>query len=663
MNGASLAFGRFRRLPQRAGDVWQGGFVRLPAWIDHPADPQGEPYRPVAAMWVSLRTGLMHVALAPADAPPSPEFALDALIAFGLKWSKGLDGRPARVEVRDPQLHEALAEPLSRLATPVVLVDDLQAVAEVLRHLESEATGGRRFPGILESPGIDVDRLRAFADAAADFYRARVWDHLANEDLIIVDGHRLPRRMRHVAVLGQGGEQFGVSFFDSRRAFERVIDATDPRLVLRRAHGVTFGSIDELPFADVDAWQDYALPLAGSRAYPLAAELGPDGLVRRPDAGEITYAEALLRALAATSEGELDTGRWQKRVATCDGERELTFSLPLLLEAERVPDAGHGTGSPRPGRGAGMPAAERASARVARLLEGRSFESLDDLNAELGAARTAGLFDLPPDAAAGRALTPQERAQELAYDAMEADGRLRIKRARQALAISPDCADAWLLLAEAASTSELARERYEEAVAAGVRALGDDRFAELEGEFWGHLETRPYMRARLGLAGVLRSLGCDDEAVEHYRALLRLNPGDNQGVRYLLVAALLDMGRNAEAGALLDEHEPDMGALWPYARMVWTFRVEGDTAAARAAFDRALRANPHAIAYLLDPDAMPFSRPPHFALGSPEEGVYVAETLGGALDATGGARAWLLSQAVRAHPRRSRKPRSRPRRS
>jgi hypothetical protein len=53
----SLALGRYKQLPQRAGDVWQGGLVRLPVWIDHPTDPDGEPFRPTGALWVSLRTG------------------------------------------------------------------------------------------------------------------------------------------------------------------------------------------------------------------------------------------------------------------------------------------------------------------------------------------------------------------------------------------------------------------------------------------------------------------------------------------------------------------------------------------------------------------------------------------------------------------------------
>lgn len=40
------------------------------------------------------------------------------------------------------------------------------------------------------------------------------------------------------------------------------------------------------------------------------------------------------------------------------------------------------------------------------------------------------------------------------------------------------------------------------------------------------------MRARAALAGTLWRLGRREEAVDHQRELLRLNPNDNQGLRY-----------------------------------------------------------------------------------------------------------------------------------
>src|SRR6266511_2941019 len=125
------------------------------------------------------------------------------------------------------------------------------------------------------------------------------------------------------------------------------------------------------------------------------------------------------------------------------------------------------------------------------------------------------------------------RAQDLMYEAFEAQGARRVALAREALAISPDCADAYLLLAEETSSSaEEARELLEQGVAAGERALGPEPFEEDVGHFWGILETRPYMRARAALAETLWALDLREEAVEHQRELLRLNPNDNQGLRY-----------------------------------------------------------------------------------------------------------------------------------
>src|SRR6516165_3145210 len=100
----TIALGRFRQLPQRSNETWQGGLVRLPAWIDNPRNPDGSPYRPVGAVWVSLRTGLLHMALPAENTVAAPDLAVKALLEFGLKESKRLAGRPSVVEVRDPQL-------------------------------------------------------------------------------------------------------------------------------------------------------------------------------------------------------------------------------------------------------------------------------------------------------------------------------------------------------------------------------------------------------------------------------------------------------------------------------------------------------------------------------------------------------------------------------
>ena len=126
---------------------------------------------------------------------------------------------------------------------------------------------------------------------------------------------------------------------------------------------------------------------------------------------------------------------------------------------------------------------------------------------------------------------PTGKAQDVMYEAWEqTSSRSRIALARKALGISPLCADAYVLLAEEAARSlEEARDHYAKGVEAGELALGPEGFAEYEGEFWGFLETRPYMRARLGLALTLLKLGDEDGAIGHFRDMLRLNPNENRG--------------------------------------------------------------------------------------------------------------------------------------
>jgi tetratricopeptide (TPR) repeat protein len=126
--------------------------------------------------------------------------------------------------------------------------------------------------------------------------------------------------------------------------------------------------------------------------------------------------------------------------------------------------------------------------------------------------------------------TPLAKAQALTYRAFEEpDEQRRVQLAKAALEICPDCADAYLLLAEHSTSRKEALRLYEQGVAAGERALGTDAFQQDMGHCWGKLETRPYMRARLNLAHSLWTAGRREEAVQHLQDMLRLNPGDNQG--------------------------------------------------------------------------------------------------------------------------------------
>jgi len=205
--------------------------------------------------------------------------------------------------------------------------------------------------------------------------------------------------------------------------------------------------------------------------------------------------------------------------------------------------------------------------------------------------------------------TPLSDAQDLVYKAFEeSDPKKQAQLAKQALEISPDCADAHGLLAEQAKSRKERLKLYEQAVAAGERAIGPDAFTEDVGHFWGLLETRPYMRAREGLAHTLWTLGRLEEAVEHLQDMLRLNPNDNQGVRYTLASWLLDLDRDDELARLLEQYDED-SAIWAYTKTLLAFRRQGDAPEARKQLKAAQKANKHVPVYLLLGSEMIFGRP------------------------------------------------------
>lgn len=246
----------------------------------------------------------------------------------------------------------------------------------------------------------------------------------------------------------------------------------------------------------------------------------------------------------------------------------------------------------------------------------------------------------------GRELDLQD-AQDLIYDAWESPNpRERVKLAYDALARSPDCADAHVIFAEEIpGTLEEKRDMYTAGVEAGERAIGDRPFKEDVGHFWGLLETRPYMRARAGLAACLWELGERQEAVTHYRDLLRLNPNDNQGVRYTLLGWLLAMERDDEAGKLLEqpEYADDGTAAWAYARALLAYRREGPIERAGALLREALEVNPHVPAYLVGRKRVPKELPDLIGFGDDSEAIaYAADHLE-AWRSTPGAVEWLGS--------------------
>jgi tetratricopeptide (TPR) repeat protein len=285
---------------------------------------------------------------------------------------------------------------------------------------------------------------------------------------------------------------------------------------------------------------------------------------------------------------------------------------------------------------------------VHRAIEGKNFESIEELNAYLASMAGPGLKQSLRDATP---LTPKEEAQELAFEAMEAETEEQARKlAKRALAKDPDCVDALVVLTGiGANSPKQAIEGLQKAVAAGERSLGTKFFKENKGHFWGVLETRPFMRARQQLAELLRGVGCNQDAIAHYAAMLELNPGDNQGVRDPLLGAYLTVGDLESARALLKDFEDDAMATF-----AWGFALErylsGDLEGASAALKAARKQNRFVELYLTGQKAPPKEMPDSYMLGSEEEAIICLENLAGAWAEHTETAFWLAEQLLGNNP-------------
>jgi tetratricopeptide (TPR) repeat protein len=241
-----------------------------------------------------------------------------------------------------------------------------------------------------------------------------------------------------------------------------------------------------------------------------------------------------------------------------------------------------------------------------------------------------------------------DQAQELIYEAWDAPTvNEALALAIRAAEISPNCADAYTLLAdEAAESHEEALIWYLRAVEAGERALGQRVFEEDAGHFWGILETRPYMRARLRVAETLWGLGIAFEAVRHYRDMLRLNPNDNQAVRYVLMSCLLELGSNDDAERLYEQYNGEPSAFWRYARALLDYRQNGPSEQANSSLDTALATNEFVPEYLLERRQLPAEPPDFYTPGEENEAQLYAGWNANLWANTPGALDWLASRAV-----------------
>ena len=263
---------------------------------------------------------------------------------------------------------------------------------------------------------------------------------------------------------------------------------------------------------------------------------------------------------------------------------------------------------------------EKGLARIMEEIEKQGLETTDEINEFLKSMQGKSLDDLP------KRTDKKGRSQDLVYEAYEHSNSKGKKLVKQALELDPNNTEAYNYLASIEKDIDKAIAFYEKAIKAGEKTLGKNFFEEHKGYFWGMIETRPYMRAKAGLADCLYAKKEIDKSIDIYEEMLELNPNDNQGIRYLLSTLLLGNNDLDKFQSFMDESEEEDCAVWNYNNALFHFKKFGKTKKSEKELLNAYESNPHVVEYMLGIKELPDELPEFIGIGDENEAIsYVNE--------------------------------------
>jgi tetratricopeptide (TPR) repeat protein len=548
------------------GDVWQVARVLMPSWVDE----GGTPYRPVGALAVSRHHELIGASDDLAKEGPAHRQAEQALASL----AKLLGHRPAVIEVSDPALAERLRQRRRWRECEVRVCDDLLDLRAVYRAMREGLNQDDPRPPLLSGPGITVDRVRRFAEAALRFWNAEPWSLFAATDMIELEPPAGAPDLRVCLVMGQGGDQFGILLGASPAAFTFSEEDPDHPAPHETLWSVSFDEAPELPVANHDLWLEHDLPATPDGLIPCTRGFTPTPQeVLVPDAARLAVLEGLLDAFATVSEEAADSGSWSAEVETESGRLVLRFGLPEIDDG---------------------------------FLENLAadFELEDDEDEE--PAQT-----LP---------RPCDNVELLVDLSLATEGRLSARLAARALELDSRHPMAHFAAGAAAADPEHRLAGIARAVQEMERVLGKRALARHRGRVVELDGGRTLLRLRRVLAIELCRSGHFEEALACDRELLALDEMDRIGARHLLPAHLMAADRDAEAEEWLarPEHE-EPSAEWHYLRALSSFRLERPGDAANRVLAAAFACNPSVPPLLIGLAPLPDSEPEVFRPGGPDE--------------------------------------------
>lgn len=262
---------------------------------------------------------------------------------------------------------------------------------------------------------------------------------------------------------------------------------------------------------------------------------------------------------------------------------------------------------------------EKDLREIQKILAEQEFDSIEEANDFITNMLNSG------NGFENTSTSPRDIAQDLLYDARDVQGIKRRKLIEEALTIYPNSPDAYLLLAEEANSGLEFGKNLEKAIQVGEKDLGKAFFLENKGHFWMMIETRPYMRAKALYADFLYETGAEEDAFKQYEEMLRLNPNDNQGIRYILLTLYIESADLKKAQKLIHDFKDEGTASFLFNKILVDYLINGFTSQTKTSIKEANKQNPFVKSYLLGMKKLPLEDLDHMGFGDETEAIVYAQ--------------------------------------
>jgi hypothetical protein len=155
-------------------------------------------------------------------------------------------------------------------------------------------------PPLMDLPGMTVEQLRSFFEAAAEYFRRMPWRQVLGDEPIKAECDKFENGTWYAVVMGQSGMTLGLALYEHFRELKRLLSSHDPdeeRAGMASALSLMYSEAFQIDPRDFDTAKKHKFPVGSPEAYPMVIRTNLGGAMRGPLAWELEMLEGFLRAI------------------------------------------------------------------------------------------------------------------------------------------------------------------------------------------------------------------------------------------------------------------------------------------------------------------------------------------------------------------------------